>query len=157
RQRGMALITSMLLLIIITILALSMFRSLSTQEKIAGNVREKERALHAAVSAQQYAEWWLLQSNNTAVGSIQCSNGFMTASPPSGQICNQTIETAMSGYANVTSTFPWPIRVEYTPPNMLLQSASQTGTAGNPLYFATPAFYIADLGTAADSAGEVYQ
>ena len=58
-QRGMVLISSLLLLIIITILALSMFRSLSTQEKIAGNVREKERALHAAVSAQQYAEWWL--------------------------------------------------------------------------------------------------
>ena len=52
-QRGVALISAMLLLIIITILGMSMFRSFPTQEKIAGNVREKERALHAANSAQQ--------------------------------------------------------------------------------------------------------
>jgi len=155
----MALVSSMLLLIIITILALSMFRSLTTQEKIAGNVREKERALHAAVSAQQYAEWWLLQGNNTAIGAVACANGFLPASPTSGQICNQSIETALGGYANVTTptAFPWRIRVEYTPPNMLLQSLNQNSTTGNPNYFATPAFYIADLGVAADSAGEVYQ
>ena len=42
-ERGIALVSSMLLLLIITILALSMFRSLGTQEKIAGNVREKDR------------------------------------------------------------------------------------------------------------------
>ena len=69
----MALVTSILLLLIITILALSMFRSFGTQERIAGNLREKERALHAADSAQQYAEWWLLQSNNTAAGAIACT------------------------------------------------------------------------------------
>src|SRR5712675_1995916 len=65
-QRGVALISSLLLLIIITILALSMFRSFGTQEKIAGNLREKDRALHAAASAQQYGEWWLIQGNNAA-------------------------------------------------------------------------------------------
>ncbi|HEY7964723.1 MAG: PilX N-terminal domain-containing pilus assembly protein [Candidatus Dormibacteria bacterium] len=157
-QRGMVLISSLLLLIIITILALSMFRSLSIQEKIAGNVREKERALHAAVSAQQYAEWWLTQGNNTAIGAIACVNGFLTAGPNSGQICNQSIEDQLGGLVPVTQgPFPWPIRVEYTPPNMLLQSANQASVAGNPNYFATPAFYIADIGLAADAAGEIYQ
>ena len=42
-----------------------MFRSFGMQEKIAGNMREKQRALQAAVSAEQYAEWWL--SNTGAV------------------------------------------------------------------------------------------
>jgi len=60
-ERGIALVTSLLLLLIITILALSMFRSFGSLEKIAGNLREKDRALHAAESAQQYAEWWLTQ------------------------------------------------------------------------------------------------
>jgi len=73
RQRGVALVTSLLLLVIITILALSMFRSFGTQEKIAGNLREKERALHAANSAVQYAEWWLTRTNNTAAGAIACT------------------------------------------------------------------------------------
>ena len=58
-QHGMALITGMLLLIVLTILAMSMFRGYGTQQKIAGNVREKNRAVSAAVSAQQYAEYWL--------------------------------------------------------------------------------------------------
>ena len=40
RQRGVALVTSLLLLVIITILALSMFRSFGTQEKIAGNLEK---------------------------------------------------------------------------------------------------------------------
>jgi type IV pilus assembly protein PilX len=151
RQRGVALVTSLLLLVIITILALSMFRSFGTQQKIAGNVREKERALHAAESAQQYAEWWLLQGNNTAIGAIQCAAGTLVATPTVGQICNQTMQQQGVNLAVV----PWAIQVTYTPDNMILQG--QATVAGNPPYFNTPAFYIADRGVAADGAGEAYQ
>jgi type IV pilus assembly protein PilX len=153
-----ALVTSLLLLVIITILAVSMFRSFGTQEKIAGNLREKERALHAAASAQQYAEWWLLQGGNTATGAVACAPGVLAATPTFGQICNQTLLQ----YAGVTSmaqvAFPWPIRVTYTPQNMLLASLGQTSANNNtnPVYFDTPAFHITDLGTAADAAGEAY-
>lgn len=151
RQRGIALVTSLLLLIIITILALSMFRSFGTQEKIAGNVREKERALHASESAQQYAEWWLLQNNNTAVGATQCAAGSLIASPTQGQICNQTPQQAAMNLLTV----PWPIQTTYTPQGMVL--LGQAAVAGNPPYFNTPAYYIADRGVAADGSGEAYQ
>ena len=60
-QRGMALITAMLLLIVVTIMALSMFRSYGVEERLAGNTRDKQRAINAAVSAQQYAESWLAE------------------------------------------------------------------------------------------------
>lgn len=149
-QRGVALVTSLLLLVIITILALSMFRSFGTQEKIAGNVREKERALHAANSALQYAEWWLLQNNNTAAGAIACT-ASVAATPTAGQICNQTPQQAAWDPTQV----PWGIQVTYTPENMLL--VGQPLVAGNPPYFATPAFWIADRGVAADASGEAYQ
>lgn len=151
-QRGVALVTSLLLLLIITILAVSMFRSFGTQEKIAGNLREKERALHAASSAQQYAEWWLLQNNNTAAGAVQCA-ASLVATPTVGQICNQTILQQL-GAATLT-TVPWPIQVTYTPQNMIL--VGQPLVAGNPPYFNTPAFWITDVGVAADAAGEAYQ
>lgn len=156
RQRGIALISSLLLLIIITLLALSMFRSFGTQEKIAGTLREKERALHAADSALQYAEWWLLQGNNTAIGGIACANGVLVASITVGQICLQTPQQVYGSTANVvdTANLPWPIRVEYTPPNMVLGATSANGT---PPYFRTPGYYITDLGVAADGAGEAYQ
>jgi len=149
-QRGVALVTSLLLLVIITILALSMFRSFGTQERIAGNVREKERALHAANSALQYAEWWLLQNNNTAGGAIACA-ASVAATPTVGQICNQTPQQAGWDPTQV----PWAIQVTYTPENMLL--VGQPQVAGNPPYFATPAFWIADRGVAADASGEAYQ
>ena len=46
RQRGLVLVSSLLLLLVITILALAMFRSTGLSEKISGNMRETERALH---------------------------------------------------------------------------------------------------------------
>jgi type IV pilus assembly protein PilX len=157
RQTGMALVTSLLLLVVITILALSMFRSFGTQEKIAGNLREKERALHAAESAQQYAEWWLLQGNNVAIGAVTCAPGTLIASVAVGQICTQTAQQQF-GVANMTQV-PWNIQVSYTPQGMVIQNAGYVPTAGNnnPPYFASPAFYIADRGPADGGNGEAYQ
>jgi type IV pilus assembly protein PilX len=152
----MALVTSLLLLVVITILALSMFRSFGTQEKIAGNLREKERALHAAESAQQYAEWWLLQGNNVAAfPAAPCPAGTVIASVSNGQICIQTLQAQGINLTQV----PWRAQVSFTPQGMVIQTSGYVPTAGNsnPPYFASPAFYITDVGRAADANGEAYQ
>jgi type IV pilus assembly protein PilX len=157
-QRGVALISSLLLLLIITILALSMFRSFGTQERIAGNLREKDRALHAAVSAQQYGEWWLTQGNNTAVGAGTCAAPLLSANLGQGEICNQTLPNAIglpAGSLIVQVPLPWALGVSYIPPTMGVPGVA--GTNGDPPYFAAPAFYIADRGIAGDGAGEAYQ
>ena len=96
-QRGMVLITSLLLLVVVTIIALSMFRSFGIQEKIAGNMREKQRALQAAVSAQQYAENWL--SSNATAATVPCSN-LLSANIGQGQICSNKLSASV---ADVTS------------------------------------------------------
>jgi type IV pilus assembly protein PilX len=153
-----ALISSLLLLLIITILALSMFRSFGTQERIAGNLREKDRALHAAVSAQQYGEWWLTQGNNTAVGAVPCAAPVLSANLGQGEICIQTLPNATglpAGSLIVQVPLPWALGVTYVPPTMGVPGVA--GTNGDPPYFAAPAFYIADLGVAGDGAGEAYQ
>ena len=72
-QRGLALVTALLLLIVVTIMALSMFRSFGIQERIAGNTRDKQRAINAAESAQQYAEYWLTSAATPTVSSFQVS------------------------------------------------------------------------------------
>ena len=158
RQRGVALVTSLLLLVIITILAVSMFRSFGTQEKIAGNLREKERALHAAASAQQYAEWWLLQGGNTATGAVACAAGVLAATPTFGQICNQTLlqQYGVTSMPRWPSPGPsaWPTRRRTCCSPRSGRRSANNNT--NPVYFDTPAFYITDLGTAADAAGEAY-
>jgi len=165
-QQGMALVSSMLLLLIITLLVVSMFRSFGIQEKIAGNVREKERALHAAESAEQYAEWWLTFGNNLQTGAVTCGAPQLSANNQEGQICSNTLAPRVGAPTpnlgiNVAQV-PWtiagpgggPVGVTFLPTGMTI---GQGGTSNNPLYFATPVFYIADVGVAADGQGEAYQ
>lgn len=159
-QRGLALITALLLLLVVTIMAVSMFRSYGTQERIAGNTRDKQRATNAAISAQQFAEYWL--STNSVPASATCS-GNVPSTTSVLPICNLPL-------ANPTST-SWPSSVTYTQfTSNTINGISNivTGTGANATgdtatasasYFAAPMFYIADLGANADASnpGEVYQ
>jgi type IV pilus assembly protein PilX len=156
-QRGMALLTSMLLLMIITLMGLAMFRSVGTQEKIAGNLREKDRALHSAEVAQQYGEWWLLQGSNVAAGSVTCTPLVLTTTAlnPVSEIC-ATGQTAQTMFGDMTLPTNWSIRTEYLPPGMSV-TAGTPGANGDIAYAQVPAFYISDLGVSADGAGEAYQ
>ena len=89
-QRGMALVTALLLLSIVTILAVGMFRGIGVQEKIAGNLREKQLALHAAESAQQFAEWWLATGNNAATAPAPCDT-VLNGNLSQVQICSNKL------------------------------------------------------------------
>jgi len=159
RQRGIALVTSLLLLLIITILALSMFRSFGAQEKIAGNLREKDRALHAAVSAQQYAEWWLLQPAAVADATTPVT---CVAGPPLnandnvavGQICTQASSLEAQGISPTAVPWAGVTYLQYSPPGST--TPLQAGVNGDPPYALTPGFYISDLGPSADAQGEIY-
>jgi type IV pilus assembly protein PilX len=153
-ERGLALVTSLLLLMIITIIALSMFRSFAVQEHVAGNLREKERAVHAAESAQQFAEWWLTQGNNAAIGGVTCANGTLSANAAQGQICNLT--PVQVGFNPATLNPPWPIQVTFLPVGMSA-TPGVNGVNGDPPYALSPAFYITQLGPAGDGQGVAYQ
>jgi type IV pilus assembly protein PilX len=161
-QRGVVLVSSLLLLIVVTIIALSMFRSFGIQEKIAGNMREKQRALQAAESAQVFAELWL-QNNAINGASVNCT-GMLNGNIGQGQICANTL-TALN--IDVTSP-PYlvggaPTGVTYLPSgaaNMPISTTTSVGTGGaNASYYGTPTFYISDMGPSADPSvpGEIYQ
>jgi len=158
RERGIALVSSLLLLLIITIIAMSMFRSFGSQEKIAGNLREKDRALHAAESAQQYAEWWLTQPAGSVAASapVTCAVGAaLNANAGQGQICTNASSLVNLGI-NTTQQIQWSVSyVQYSPVGMA--TPLQAGNNNDPAYAWTPGFYIVDLGLAADAAGEAYQ
>jgi type IV pilus assembly protein PilX len=131
-----------------------MFRSFGMQEKIAGNMREKQRALQAAVSAEQYAEWWL-STTGAVMAPVTCSS-TLSANLGEAQICSNPIPVL-----NVTA-LTWPGGVTYLPPNMRINGGATTVTTANtqnPTYYATPTFYIADMGTSADASipGHIYQ
>jgi len=155
-QRGVVLVSSLLLLLVVTIMALSMFRSSGMQEKVAGNMREKQRALQAAVSAQTYAEQWLIANSATTAPTV--CNSLLSANAGLGQICSNklwlstlsatTVPWAVAGVANVGVT--------YTPPTMPVAVAS-AASSGN--YASAPTFYISDAGASADAnvPGEIFQ
>jgi type IV pilus assembly protein PilX len=149
KPRGMALVSSLLLLAVITVLGIAMFRSVGIQEQIAGNQREKQRALHAAISAQQYAEWWLTNAGNAASGSIICST-TLNANLSQGQICTNKLTSVTNPPLQVDGA---DVGVTYNPGN----SMKITTKSARDTYYAVPRFYIRDAGPSAETAGEVYQ
>jgi type IV pilus assembly protein PilX len=164
-QRGVVLVSSLLLLIVVTIIALSMFRSFGIQEKIAGNMREKQRALQAAISAEVYAEAWLQVNGGAGVSEVVDCAGLLSANIGQGQICANLLTAVPGGVADVTQP-PWvlggnPVGVTFAPVGMPLgaTTAYSAPTAAGPNFFATPTFYISDLGTSIDPTvpGEIYQ
>jgi type IV pilus assembly protein PilX len=128
RGRGIALVASMLLLLVMAILAAGLFRSFGLQEKTAGNTREKQRAVHAATAAQTFAEWWLSSGTGAnATAGNQCAS--LTRAP---QVCSNQLQKA--------ATLPWSAGVSYTPPMLTVGTA---GVAND--YYAAPNFYISYL------------
>jgi type IV pilus assembly protein PilX len=160
-QRGVVLITSMLLLLVVTIMALSMFRSFGIQEKIAGNMRERQRALQAAVSAEVYAEQWLT-TNSANFAPVVCNSLISAnANAQAVPICSNQLQLSLPVGLTV-ATVPWAVAgkanvgVTYVPPNMPVAAAS---ASSNNSYVNAPTFYISDEGPSADPSvpGEIYQ
>jgi type IV pilus assembly protein PilX len=150
-QRGVALMSSLLILLVLTIVALAMFRSFGLQEKIAANVRERQRAVHAAEGAQSYAEWWL--GANSANTTVVCSS-LLSANLGQGQICSNKLSDTVASVADV----PWLaagalVGVTYNPGNAL----TITTAAAKDTYYSVPLFYISDVGVSADGRGEIFQ
>jgi len=164
RQRGRVLISSLLLLLVVTIIALSMFRSFGIQERIAGNMREKQRALSAAVTAEEFGESWLM--NNATSASVQCVAGVLNGNVGQGQICNTATALKSVVPNGDVTTVPWtiggaPVGVTYLPTSMPVSTTTSYTAANvaNPTYYGTPTYYISDMGSSADPSipGEVYQ
>jgi type IV pilus assembly protein PilX len=160
-QRGMVLVSSLLLLIVVTIIALSMFRSFGIQEKIAGNMREKQRALSAAVSAQQFAENWLMA--NATQAPVDCVAGVLNGNAGFGQICSTATKLSAMVPNNDVTTVPWtiggaPVGVSFLPTGMSLSNTPSVSTGAT--YYVTwgPTFYISDMGPSVDPTipGEIY-
>lgn len=160
REHGLVLVSSLLLLLVITILALAMFRSMGLAEKISGNVREKQRALHAAVVAEQYAEWWLSSGN---VGpAVVCSAPVNVNQSPSGVLICDVASSIVA-----PATLPWTtaggatVGFSYYPSSANLVTTMNFVPDANGSYANTytqpPAFYIQYMGLGKDGLGNVYK
>jgi len=81
-QRGIALIASLIIMLLMTLVAISVFRGNSLFEKIAGNTREKQRALQVAQDALLAGENWIGTQTTAPATSPSCSTA-----PSSFAVC----------------------------------------------------------------------
>ncbi len=139
RQNGFIIIASMLMLVVLTLIQLAMTRSYWIQEMMGGNSMEKARAVNAAQSALQNAEWWLLQ--NPSANSATCAAGLL---PP--KACTTRASLTPSG------SKPLAARVDYTPSGMSVHS---NGGAGN--YYSQPGYHIQSLYSSPDGSANYYR
>jgi type IV pilus assembly protein PilX len=130
---GMALITGMLMLMVVTIIALSMFRSYGMQEKIAGNTREKDRALNAAISAQQLAESWLVSGTAPTTGGV-CTAGLVSSNV--GQVCTNTPDNGFAAPWTIGGVGPTGVRDD----NFAGQTVSANPTQAT--WYQQPQYYV---------------
>ena len=151
-SRGIALVTALILLVVITLLGVTMFRSFIVQERNAGNTREKQRAFEAGESTLRYAERWLIQGNGTAPATC---NSLVSADTDlqSVVVCSNALTSAQA------AAVPWKVSTggaelgySYTPP-----SFSLVKTGGSAGYAITPRFYLSSLGLDPSGVNEMYQ
>ncbi|MDT8385073.1 MAG: PilX N-terminal domain-containing pilus assembly protein [Gammaproteobacteria bacterium] len=127
-QQGSALLVSLIILVVMTLLGLSGMRTSVMEEKMAGNMRDSELAFQAAEAALRAAES-LIQTNviSTAAFDANGADGF---------------------YNNADSRI-WE-SIDWTDSSSLEYSAFDTGAAG----ITTPPRYViqhlASVGSAAD-------
>jgi type IV pilus assembly protein PilX len=151
-QRGFVLIAALAVLVILTMLAVSMFRGLGLEERITGNSREKQHAFFAAQSALQNAETWL-NGGNAGVG-----GACPTSSPvPSAEICNSATTPSQQTLATTdwNCTFGTAYAVAQLVP---AHNCSGALSASSPTVYMNPQFTISYLGPdPAGSGGYLYQ
>ena len=155
-QGGIALVSAMLILIILTLLAITMFRGFGLQQKIAGNIREKERAFEAAQNALQYGEWWAINQAIASTGST-CSTSIAITSDAQMRACTTVLSAPGSPGG-------WTGASTYTPPGMTVQTTAGTtgGTVKDAannvdiIYSKAPMLYVAYLNLSANGKDVLY-
>jgi type IV pilus assembly protein PilX len=137
RERGIALIAALLILLVITILGMAMFRGFGLQLRLGTNTRDKVRAFTAATTAQNYAEWYLTANNGAnSVATTDCT-GTAPAAVTTQMVCSNIIP------ATTGAPDTWGAAFTYNPQNNMVT------TAGAQLsYSQLPQFYISYLGAA---------
>jgi type IV pilus assembly protein PilX len=75
KQRGAALVVSLIILLVLTLLGVQGMQTAILEEKMAGNFRDKKLAFEAAEEALRYGETWLDRQSSMPVANATGSNG----------------------------------------------------------------------------------
>jgi type IV pilus assembly protein PilX len=133
RQRGFILFVTLVMLVIMSLLGISMFGGFTQDEMMSGNFREKHRAIDAAQTALNSAQYWISQSGNTYTGNwVTGTHCAAVSSAP--VVCSNALANAASP--------PWTTYTPFTPTGMTVNASGAANT-----YATNVSYYIQYLGT----------
>ena len=135
-QGGFTLFASLIFLVLLTILGIAMLSGFTQDQLMAGNVREKARALDSAQTLLNSAQSWMAVPGNTYVGGGWITGQDCSSLSPitvSNTSVNQVI--CSNAISNPTA-LPWAgFSMASTPTGMTVSAAGGVNTyAGNPSY-----------------------
>lgn len=131
RQRGSALVISLIFLLVITLLVLTSSSGSLMQLRMAGNLRNAQQAQISADTALRGAEWKLWTSANVVGGQLLCTDGSVSSD---GCVLHNAKNAAMYGTGGYVTTFRnatgWSnAGVEYKGPGALDYTSASLDTA----------------------------
>lgn len=132
-QQGFVLFVVMVFLIIMSLLGISMFGGFIKDQKISGNMREKQRAIEAAQNSLDSVQSWMQSPGNLFEGSwnigLPCTSSTQTGTTPF--VCSNPLLSP--------ATLPWGSSNTFNLPG--------GGTVGGATYASNASYYIQYLGT----------
>ncbi|RUL74042.1 pilus assembly PilX family protein [Dyella choica] len=150
-ERGFVLIASLLMLVILSLLAISMYHNVAIQENVASNTKEKGRAFQLAQSTLQYAEYSLLNNSSTSSGlpaAVACPSGTALTKYA---ICNNAADITTPSTANAAMTIS--NGMTYSG----IQGVQISSTGGASTFYSNPVYQLRYLGPAPGGVGQIYQ
>jgi type IV pilus assembly protein PilX len=149
KDSGFVLIAALLMLIVMTVLAVSMYHNFTIQENVASNTKEKGRAFQIAQSTLQYAEYILVHNSASLPATVNCPN---TTALSTLTICSNAVNIAQSSTTPMVMSLGNGLPYTGMEPGMTVST-----TPGNNTYYATPQLYLEYLGAAPGGLGQIYQ
>lgn len=103
RQRGVALIISLILLVIATLLGLAAIRGITQEERMAGQSYSRSLAFQATESALRQVETMVESLKPTPTASCSDSSGVMTCPPPLASATPRWEDTSFADWTDLTA------------------------------------------------------
>lgn len=153
-QNGFVLIASLIIMVVITLIAVAMFRGGGLQEKISGNLREKQRAFDIAQNTLTFGQNWL---NANAPAPVACANAAATNSQAANTpvVCAETSVYPADASALMTDLKAETAGTPYNPSGKAALTVSTTG--GNDTVYAQPRLFIQSIGNQAGTGNPLYR
>lgn len=108
-QRGVALVVALILLVVMTLLGLGALRSVTLEEKMAGNTFDRSLSFQTTEAALREAEVSLGAAPPTPAAGSACAGGICGA--PAANTTPRWLDSSFTGWTNAAAVVSGPITI----------------------------------------------